>query len=551
MVRRVIGVVAMAVALSALGAAPATGSLLHFLQYAEPVDDHAIGGVEVSPDGKHVYGFDIDGFVYLFDRDQVTGTLTVVDRYIYDPANDGGRSCEYAYGGISPDGRHVYMTCYGAEDRVSPADVEISIFSRDANTGVLTPVGDVKSGQNHLSQSWHMTFSPDGSRVYVAGHGGFVSVFDRDPVTGLLTDVSAIEEAFSNRFAGIAMSPDGLNVYATSESFSFDAFTVTPGGLSLLDVYEEGVGDFSGIDGGVQTAVSPDGKNVYVAASYLGAVGVFGRNATTGALTFLQSDDNAGMGGGSLHEGLAVTPDGRYVLFGDNSNREVRLYRRDASTGMLTLLETNRNLDFGDPYFAVSPDSRNVYVATRGGPYVFALGSEGCPAAPETGCTPSATPHKSSLVVRDDANDGKDVVVAKWKGTVTPGQLGDPLATDEYALCLYDESGPGGSAHRLLSAIVPPGGTCRNRPCWKAIPGGFSYSDALRTNAGMNKVTARTGVGTGTFNAKAGGLAMDRVAPPLAGTVTMQVKVVGGTCFEATFSAPLLNGPGIFRSKSD
>src|SRR2546428_117155 len=71
-------------------------------------------------------------------------------------------------------------------------------------------------------------------------------------------------------------------------------------------------------------------------------------------------------------------------------------------------------------------------------------------------------------------------------------QLGNPLATDSYALCLYDLSGTRPAL--LFRAMAPAGGTCGGRSCWRAHgSGGFSYVDPDRTPDGIARIGLHAG----------------------------------------------------------
>lgn len=133
-------------------------------------------------------------------------------------------------------------------------------------------------------------------------------------------------------------------------------------------------------------AISPDGRNVYVAASRSDAIAVFRRNARTGRLT--QRSGTAGCIAAGAAEGcakaralngpnsVAVSPDGKSVYATSLESDAVSIFRRSPSTGALTQARgasgciagrpipgcaTGRALD-GPDVIAVSPDGDNVYV---------------------------------------------------------------------------------------------------------------------------------------------------------------------------------------------
>jgi DNA-binding beta-propeller fold protein YncE len=133
-------------------------------------------------------------------------------------------------------------------------------------------------------------------------------------------------------------------------------------------------------------AISPDGRNVYVASSVSHAIAVFTRDSRTGALR--QRSGTAGCialaaaNGCARAIGLAVpnsvtvSPDGRNVYATSVGSNAVVSFRRNRSTGALTQLGggagcianaarsgcvTGRALD-GPDGITVSPNGENVYV---------------------------------------------------------------------------------------------------------------------------------------------------------------------------------------------
>ncbi len=151
------------------------------------------------------------------------------------------------------------------------------------------------------------------------------------------------------------------------------------------------------IIGSEAIAVSPDGKNVYVASSTSDAIAVFQRNPATGKLT--QAAGSAGCiaagGANGCAPGLAldgpnsvaVSADGENVYATSFRSSSIAIFQRNPSTGALTQTtdgfgclaaaaipgcQTARGL-VGADVVAVSPDGRDVYAGSFVGNTVAAF----------------------------------------------------------------------------------------------------------------------------------------------------------------------------------
>ena len=174
---------------------------------------------------------------------------------------------------VSPDGGHVYV---GGQH-----DDALAVFSRDATTGALTfveSIFDDLGGVDGLDHPSFITFDPDGSHVYVAAtRDDGLSVFSRDAITGELTFVEVHHDGQGGVDGlggprGVAVSPDGAHVYATSQSedglslFNRDAAT---GALTFVSTLKNGQLDgagntVDGLAGAIEVKLSSDGRHVYV-----------------------------------------------------------------------------------------------------------------------------------------------------------------------------------------------------------------------------------------------------------------------------------------------
>lgn len=181
--------------------------------------------------------------------------------------------------------------------------------------------------------------------------------------------------------------------------------------------------------------------------------------------------------------------------------------------------------------------------------------SHRCPAPPALGCKVTLAPQAASFKVRNVAPPSKkNQLQWKWKGDATMlADFGDPIGGDDYALCVYDESGMG--ATLLSSAIVPGGGTCKAKPCWKPLgTTGLAFSESRRVVYGIGSLKLKAGIaGKAQIQVKAQGAWLVAPSLPLGLPTRVQLVSEGGTCWEAVYSAPNASkNDGVqFQGKSD
>jgi len=235
--------------------------------------------VRVSADGKNVYASSFwEHGMAVFSRDQNTGALTFLQTL---KNGQGGVDGIIRPSSIteSPDENHIYVT--GAFSNA------IAIFSRSASDGSLTYVGVMKdgvNGVNGLRGANSASVSEDGMHVYVAGPAdNGMAVFSRDANTGMLTFVEYIQNGIDNvgGLAGVndvEVSTDGKRVYTTSNSenatvvFNRDANT---GMLTFEKMQKEGVNGVYGIQGALQIQQDVEGKFIYIAGAGGSTMGIF------------------------------------------------------------------------------------------------------------------------------------------------------------------------------------------------------------------------------------------------------------------------------------
>lgn len=269
--------------------------------------------VTVSPDGRNVYvGAFLGNAVAVFNRDKSTGRLT-------QPADETGCITETATSGctqglaltapegmaVSADGENVYVA--------SAVSNAVLTFNRDQDSGALSQADD---GTGCITE---------------------------DPLTGCTTGFQV------DGANAIAVSPDDNDVYATSlisssltsfargsASGALDQIPGAGGCVAWLRQYPCTPGRALRAPEGL--AVSPDGGNVYVTAFSSGAVAVMNRFRKTGTVVqkpgrdgcvTVQSIANCNYGrylaGASS---IALSDDGRFAYVTANKSNAIAVFRR-------------------------------------------------------------------------------------------------------------------------------------------------------------------------------------------------------------------------------
>jgi DNA-binding beta-propeller fold protein YncE len=358
---------------------------------------------------------------------------------------------------VSPDGKSVYV--------VSGTDDAIVRFDRDPATGVLTPKGCIQDNDtgtdgcagstDGLRLPFSVAVSPDGTSVYVAARGdSAITRFKRNTTTGALTPKGCVDDNDTGADAcaegtdglgdvnGVAVSLDGESVYAVSITDAaivrFDR-NLNSGGLvpkGCIEDNDTGSGDCAdtadGLGGAFSVAVSPDGANVYTTALDDSAIGIFGRNQTSGKLTAKDCfDDAAGpdtcgdsIDGISGTDGIAISPDGESLYVTAINSNSVARFNRNANSGGLTSQACveddagpgpcDQSMDgLGSPTgIAVSPDGKSVYAGATGDDDVAILKRAASGALTPRGCVDDDTGPDNCAQTTDGLNGAAGVAVS-------------------------------------------------------------------------------------------------------------------------------------------
>jgi 6-phosphogluconolactonase (cycloisomerase 2 family) len=559
---RLWGIVTLAALLAGV---PAHAQFLTWIE-TEVDDPPTVDGLslaqdlDVSPDGKHVYiASEGDDSIAIFARDSVTGALTFLDLVEegfdviggLDGANDVV---------VSPDGKHVYAA--GSNDDA------IVVFARDALTGALTLVETKTNGVGGVSglvNPHGPTLSPDGAHLYVACFGSTVVIFSRDAGTGALTFLG-FEEDGEDGVTGmggaqaVVVSPDGKDVYVAGDTSDAVAAFRRDADTGLLTFVEAEVDNESGVDGidaPFDVAISPDGAHVYVPGAADNAIAVFERNATNGALDFVQvvRDGSGDVDGIRGAFGVAVSPDGTRLYAVGGQDDALAVFVR-ASDGTLTFEEMHEDgvdgvVGLGNPNSVrVSPDGLDVYTSQRGGDSLAVFrrtsalpttttttppigttttttvpgatttttvaGATTTTTAPAGATTTTSTPGatttsttlpgcgaapvsgcrkaaRGSILLRNRRPDARDRLVWKWSKGAATTIADLGDPRAATAYRLCIYDRRSGAASLVLDALAPAGASCRGKPCWGSTRKGFRYVDRGAVRDGLFKLKLKSG----------------------------------------------------------
>ncbi|MFC1652087.1 ankyrin repeat domain-containing protein [Planctomycetota bacterium] len=279
-------------------------------------DIYGAVAARLSPCGRYLVCTSVrTNTVFLFERDEATGLLKVLDKVKVNTEGTQGlvRLADVA---ISPDSRFAYVA---ADD-----SAEIIVY-RLTEDGKLALIESQKGEDKCLDGVRSVAVSPDGSYMYTTScWGNALSVFERDSTTGSTSLVQVIrdEEGNVHGLAGafyVMCSTDGKFVYTSSGRWNGDSAICvfkrgSDGKLSLIQELRDGQDGLTGFVGGNELRISPDEQHLYGLGTRSNSVVAFRRNAETGQLTYLQTFYNSLVAGcdGSA-SGIGISQDGEYI----------------------------------------------------------------------------------------------------------------------------------------------------------------------------------------------------------------------------------------------
>jgi 6-phosphogluconolactonase (cycloisomerase 2 family) len=230
--------------------------------------------------------------------------------------------------------------------------LELSLQYSPVSSGTVNGTLKIDIGTPH---SFTVVINLDGTGI-IAGEMGLQYV---ESVLDEAGGITSLDESWD-----VAVSPDGLHVYATAKNDNaLTAFSrsTTDGTLTLVDAYVDGTGDIDGLGGASHVAISHDGKFVYASSALDNQVSVFARDAGTGELTLVESAPG-------MYEStkIVISPDDAHVYLVDTW--AVIIYQRDVATGELSLIEQfnvkSQGLVDAATDIAFSPDGVHLYMVT-------------------------------------------------------------------------------------------------------------------------------------------------------------------------------------------
>lgn len=174
-----------------------------------------------------------------------------------------------------------------------------------------------------------------------------------------------------------------------------------------------------------------------------------------------------------------------------------------------------------------------------------------CQAGVCAGVSPAATcktaPAGQALLSLDNRSpDSRDRFAWTWrKGSSTShGDLGNPLTTTSYAVCLYDDVA--GVPQRRLTKVIPPGSH------WKAYSRGFRFHDSTLGTGGIQTVVLTEGL-AGKSGVQVRGKGQPLALPGLPFTKQPSVIVQlmnDTTCWTSTHTTATANNIAKFKAKN-
>lgn len=307
----------------------ASGSLEHVQTVGDIVNPSFLAATD---DGRYLYAVceEAGGAVAAFSRDAETGKLTPLN----SQSSEGAGPC---YVSVDASGRYALVANYGAGSIAAlPIDSDGSL--QPASSAVQHEGSSVNPDRQQEAHAHMIASTPDGKFVLASDLG-------MDKIVGYSLDTSSgalipMEQAgaTARRGAGprhFAFSPDGATVYVINELnstltvYDYDKKTGALNDRQTLSALPEG---YEGESWCAQVLVSPDGRFVYGSNRGHDSIAIWQADTESGEVTSLGQTSTEG----EWPRHFTLDPTGRWLLVANQHTDSVTVFRRNEETGLLT-----------------------------------------------------------------------------------------------------------------------------------------------------------------------------------------------------------------------
>ena len=261
---------------------------------------------------------------------------------------------------LTPDGAHLY---------VADANTGKVVGYDVAASGALSPAPGSPYAGVAGGGPQTITISPDGAFLFMTQSvAGKISAYTV-AANGALTAVPGSPFATGNSPYGIAMSPDGAQLFTANGSGSVRSYGISATGV----LQPTGTTNTGSVPYGVRP--SPDGKHLYVPTINSG-VRAFDIGSG-GALTPIVG---APFAAGTSPEGIALTPNGANAYVTDFNSGNVHAFSVAASGALSAVAGSPFPAAANADAIIATADGKHVYASVGGttnAVYGYAIGSGG------------------------------------------------------------------------------------------------------------------------------------------------------------------------------
>jgi 6-phosphogluconolactonase len=293
--------------------------------------------LEIAPNHRFLYAVNEvntfegkpAGSVSAFSIDAATGRLTLLNQQ-----TSGGRGpCHLV---VDRDGRNVLVANY------TGGSVECLAVQSDGRLG--PPTAFIQHTGKSVNPSRQSEPHAHCMALDAANRFAFVCDLGLDKIMSYRFDaaqgtLAANQPAFTATKPGagprhLAFNPNGRQAYVINEinstivSYAFDPAAGTLTELQTVSALPQG---FTGASTAAEIAVHPSGKFLYGSNRGDDSIVVFGIDAASGNLAFLQRVAS----GGKTPRHIAIDPSGKFLFASNQNPGNIVVFNLDTATGML------------------------------------------------------------------------------------------------------------------------------------------------------------------------------------------------------------------------